>query len=426
MAWRQAREANRTGAHRGAMTAVCAACAAIGLVTGSGLALGAFYYDGTGRVNVLLLLALFAALPLATLVLALTGAAWRGPPGGLSPGRLGAALARLLPAGGARGLGLLASGARGPAVAKWLLLSWSQWLGLGFGLGALATAFSLVLFTDLAFGWSTTLDVAPAAVQRLCEAVAVPWRALLPAAAPDRELIEATRYFRVAAAPPPEDPALPGRWWPFVLLAMLVYGVLPRAVALLFAHARLSRSCAAALLADPRVHALLDRMNTPLVETRSPEAESPLPHTPAPAAWAELPQAQRWHVIDWAEVALDDDRLRALLRGATLVGVDAAGGARHIDDDRALANRLGAAADGAGILVIARGFEPPTLELMDFLGELRAAASPETVVATLPVDGVDGVPRVPSEAHAAAWRQALARSRLEGVRLVRMRREDAP
>ena len=155
------------------MSLVCAACALAGAAAGAATALGAFWYDGSGRVNVLLLLALFVGLPLLTLVLFAAAALSRRGLRAINAGRLGTLLARMLPAGGARALARVAAGEHGAGPAKWSVLCWSQWLGLGYGAGAVAAALALVLFTDLAFGWATTLDVDPGAVQRLASALAL-------------------------------------------------------------------------------------------------------------------------------------------------------------------------------------------------------------------------------------------------------------
>ena len=51
-------------------------------------------------------------------------------------------------------------------------------------LTAVLTALALVVFTDLAFGWSTTLDLDAASLHRVVEALSTPWRELIPAARP--------------------------------------------------------------------------------------------------------------------------------------------------------------------------------------------------------------------------------------------------
>src|SRR5690606_41422347 len=86
-------------------------------------------------------------------------------------------------------------------VQKWALLRWSQTFALWFQLTALAVSLVLVVFTDLAFGWSTTLTTGDPLldarrVHRATAVVAAPWRWFIPDAQPSLELIEVFRYFR--------------------------------------------------------------------------------------------------------------------------------------------------------------------------------------------------------------------------------------
>ena len=83
---------------------------------------------------------------------------------------------------------------------RWLLARWSHLCATAFFAAVLSTALALVVFTDLAFGWSTTLEVSASRIHDLARALALPWRAALPEAVPSLELVEVSRYFRAAGA----------------------------------------------------------------------------------------------------------------------------------------------------------------------------------------------------------------------------------
>lgn len=406
----------------GAMSTLAAMSVAVGALAGVVTASGAFFYDGSGRVNVLVVLGVFVAVPLATLVLFAFACLSRGRPRGLSPGRIGALIGRWLPSGPARALAALATDGRRPDVARWLLLTWSQWLAFGFGLGALGMALALVVFTDLAFGWSTTLDTDGAAVRALVHALACPWQSLLPDAVPSAPLIEASRYFRIAPEMPgaagAPDPRQLGGWWPFVVLCMLVYGTLPRLFTAPVCHWRLARACRAALLADVRARELLDRMLTPLVETRADSAEVAGEPGEQAEVSARLPQAEAWQVVCWAAVPVDEGAVARLLAPARLLAMQPAGGMCTVAADRALVRSLAASLDEAAVLVVARGYDAPTLDLLDFLTALRDALPSSVTVALLPIAVAGGAPAALSRAQATVWAGVLAREAVEGVQLV--------
>jgi hypothetical protein len=405
---------------------VRAVCAGLGAATGSSAAAAAFYYDGGGRVNVLLVLALFVLLPLAGIALFAVAAASRDGLRVLNAGQLGRGVAGLLlPWPGARALAALAAGSAGSRVAKWLLLYWSQWLALGFSAGALVMAFALVLFTDIAFGWATTLGVDPARIAALARTLAWPWALLAPDAVPDAALVESSRYFRLAfAGAVRADPAVLGRWWPFVVLCMLCYGVLPRLLTLLLARWRLRAACTGAALAERRVRELLDRMNTPLVQTQSPEPEQAAAPGSAAAAVADLPPAPGYQVVNWAALPLHAQRLDEVLGAARRLAVHSAGGSRSTAQDRELVRAL-AGADAA-VLVLAKAWEPPTLELVDFIAELRAALPARHPLALAPVMVHDGAATPADAARIVTWQLALSRAGLERIDLVSLHAVRAP
>lgn len=93
------------------------------------------------------------------------------------------------------------------------------------GLGILTGYWLLLLFTDLAFGWSSTLISDQYTIRQLTQMITLPWQWLWPAAVPDAALIDATRYVRVT---PSADASLAGDWWRFLMASLLCYNLLPR------------------------------------------------------------------------------------------------------------------------------------------------------------------------------------------------------
>jgi hypothetical protein len=107
-------------------------------------------------------------------------------------------------------------------VQKWALLVASQLFAVSFHAAALAIAMLLVVFSDLAFGWSTTLTSESHRVHHIVAALAAPWARIWPDAVPPFALVEQTQYFRGAADSPPGT-AL-GAWWRFCSRAWRAMG----------------------------------------------------------------------------------------------------------------------------------------------------------------------------------------------------------
>ncbi len=358
---------------------------AIGLLLGYGAARGLFYYDGSTPVNVVRVLAVFVGLQAVTLGLFaiaalpgnLAGSAWLRD---LSPARLATLVSRWLP-GETRDVVQQILG-RGQAhqrvyhaVQKWQMLSWSQSMALAFNLAATCGALQLIVFSDLGFGWSTTLQVEADDMHGLTEALAWPWQTVWADAVPPTELVAATQTYRaenfelgVAA----EDSA---RWWPFLVMCMIVYGVLPRFVTLAMTRWRLQKAVVRAVATTPGADRVLDRMTAAVVETRAADHESEATDRVA-ATPAAAPSAEVGCVIRWAEADYDGEAFDA-------------GGGRSLADDRATIAAAAANPGDRPVLVRVKAWEPPVLEFLDFLIDLRQALGDGRAIEVQPIGAGD-------------------------------------
>jgi hypothetical protein len=154
------------------------------------------------------------------------------------------------------------------------------------------------------------------------------------------------------------------------------------------------------------VTALIDRMAAPEIET-AVEHEGAAPDEVGSAPAAYRPVTGRAHALIW-EGSLPADAAREYARrhlGLDVVGIAEAGGARALTADRDALERV--VADASQTLVVfTPAWEPPLLELLDFLAELRRriGAAASIVVAPVP----DG-PRAVTDIERATWSRAIAR-----------------
>ncbi|MEM6708932.1 MAG: DUF2868 domain-containing protein [Pseudomonadota bacterium] len=405
----------------------------LGLVLGSGVAGAALRYDGTAPVNLIGALAWLVFLPGIFLLLSLV----------LLPGRIPLAgwlqdiLATLSPGQWAsqwmnrrfRGLDLgwrsqnprylgdsepvldLPGLAR---LAKWQMLLFSQQLATGYALGAVGTLIGLIAFTDMAFGWSTTLDVPSGAVADGVRWLSQPWGWLWPAAAPSLELVENSRFFRAAGIEAAVAPQL-GRWWPFLLMTLLVYGVLPRLLLLWFARRRLRAAEHRLLLRNPAVDRLLQRLTTPLAEHHRPPPEEGR-HEGLPQAMVAAPSAPALELDGELQVIVWNDAIDATGLEGRFPAIEAGtlqplelGSTLSLAQEQA---SLAALPETTRLVVFAKAWEPPLLEFQDLLLRLAERLKPAGRVLVVPV-GVAGGSA--TEGDLAVWRQTL--QLLDDVRL---------
>lgn len=299
----------------------------------------------------------------------------------------------------------------------WVLLGLGQAFGVAFNLGALLGLARLVVFSDVAFSWSTTLlELDAARFHAIVGLLAAPFGWAIPDAVPSLALVEATRYSRLegayllSGAGRAARPELVGGWWPFLAASLACYGLLPRLFALGLSRVRVGRLLARLPLDDVEVSRLARRISEPHVETASDAQEAPGGPAPAPtlASADAAPAGTRCAIVLWRDLPPEPAIEAAVRRqtGCEVTGVHAAGGLDFDEGGSDWAARL----DGSDrVVVVAEGWEAPDRSVLRLLRELRGAAGPRRHLGVLLVDAGEEGGRPPPEAQVRVWREALAR-----------------
>ncbi len=390
---------------------VSAVLCLIGALLGMSLSTIVFSYDGAYPVNLFALLGVVVGIPLVLLILTLVLLpGWIPGLGvindafsGISPSRwVGVWLDRYSQ------LNLFSTYSdrrRRSSFARWQLIVFSQWLAVGFFLGVLLVAWLLVVVTDLAFGWSTTLQADSAVVYSALSTLASPWSAWLPVAVPDLELVEASRFYRLEADGLSSARAVQlGEWWPFVLMVIVVYGLLPRVALLLVGFWRLRLATCSLLVADPDTAALLDRLALPVVGYAGDASEEESVGSRAVASPPSVDAGETTQAIVWNDAV---ESAAAIGWLSTHQGVQSAQPI-HLSVLQDLAERTAKlqAIDKAvrRVVIFTKGWEPPLLEFSDCVELIRENVAADVSLMVVPLD-VSGV-KVLSAAR-KIWAQAL-------------------
>ena len=305
------------------------------------------------------------------------------------------------------------------AVEPWVLLGLTQSFGVAFNVAALAGCLRLIVFSDIAFSWSTTLvELDAARFHAIVRALAAPWGWAWPDAVPSSALVAATRYSRLegayllSGAGRTSQQALVGGWWPFLVAALTCYGLLPRTLLLVVSRLEVSRFIAKLPFDDPEVSRVVERLSGPDVQTRSVVPET------AGAAWPTAsseprnePQTpgNRCVTVLWRDVpggpALDAAVARQVRCLSSTVAV---AGGRDYDERPVDWARLTDGADA--VIVVAEGWEPPDRSVLRLLRSLRSALGTSRPVRVVLVGPADGARIVPAESQdVQLWRDGLAR-----------------
>jgi hypothetical protein len=265
----------------------------------------------------------------------------------------------------------------------------TQLFGVGFNLGLLATTLFKVITADIAFGWQSTLQLSPAAVHSLVQKIALPWSWLAPGAAayPSLEQIEGSRIILKEGIYHLSTPDL-ASWWPFLCFSVLFYGLLPRLLLFLGAAATLGRHLRALDLSHGIYEQLLIRMTTPLVSTRGRRIDEAGPGAPEPglgAAEIELNAADKG-VGRGLLVMIPDEIFASCSREEITSAVQDRFAATVTElvrinennetDARMLKNLHSNSSAETDILIIQEAWQPPILEYLHFIKDLRRAIGP--------------------------------------------------
>ena len=331
-------------------------------------------------------------------------------------------------------------------VNRWRSIALMQWLAVGFNIGIVLALLTRLAVTDVVFGWSTTLGAIAQLFPSLVELLSWPWATWLPAAAPDPSIVEATRYVRLgglevawAGAPLEPDVLLFSGWWPFLLVSVLAYGLLPRLFVLALSLIMVRQNVRWAVTQSRRLERLHQRVSTPLIEVETevfstgysgPDDDEPRDGKPSLSFGEEKRKAPDNEALDigpcsvvlWGDVPDPKDLLDKALAsrtGATVEERLKAGGLAFDETRQAIARLTTGRLSRLPVVLVAEAYEAPAEELERFLQAVRIGGRPERVVIVALVDVLEeeGFNEAKSDDE-AMWRSGLRRLPGAGAHLL--------
>ena len=283
------------------------------------------------------------------------------------------------------------------SVVRLLFLRYGQELGAIFTLGAIAAFFVVLALSDFTFVWGSTFQLSDSLVEDMTAALATPWSAWLPQATVSAELIFATRFHPAITSLNPANIADMRGWWPFLIMSMLCYALLPRLVLWLLSRYFYGRQMRSAVIRLPGSERVLARMKTPLVRTQGEGGSEPL----RPRAMGSASLDPGLLLLNWANALTPEDVARFDEFTPVADGniVNAGLGSVPQELER-LATRFGKPPEQ--LYVAVKSWEPPMADLADFLANF--ASVPRCTLFLVPL------PRKPVSAGKLGDWQVFARA----------------
>lgn len=255
-------------------------------------------------------------------------------------------------------------------LSKWIFLQRLQLFSFLFALGLFLALVLTVISKDIAFAWSSTLEVDPVVFQNVLAILATPWQSFFPSAVPSLELVEISHYFRLGDkldATMVQNADKLGAWWKFLAMATLTYALLLRLLFWFMMKVGFNAQLKKEVLALSGVKKLFREFSTPFVSTQSVKHEQHLEVKEESALLASETLSDSYASLlawNYAEKTLlllqDTNKVEAS-------SINVVGGRNSFSEDKAIVDGL-----KGKILLYVKAWEPPTMDFMDFLADVLA------------------------------------------------------
>ncbi len=304
-----------------------------------------------------------------------------------------------------------------------------QIFGIFFNIGLIGILLLRITITDLAFGWQSTLQPAAETVYRVVDVIALPWSWVVPEtiAHPTVSQIEGSQFLLKEGIQGLNTPAL-AAWWPFLLLAVIFYGLLPRLVIFFGTVFRQQHAIKRLSFTHAACDRLLLAMKTPRVTTNSRGYEKPEDQLSRRASAAsEYGQAESKEMdkaaLDPAIILIPEDlagqyrqddleeRLRLRLGLGMKAGITCQFDAK-VDAQAVKDNLEGdAAASGIRLVIIQEAWQPPIQEILSWFASIRRNAGIKSglVIGLIGKPGVSTIFTPPADTDRMIWEHAIAK-----------------
>ena len=350
----------------------------IALILGFSTGFALLSYSGSEPVNVIYLLLVMVGLPLLSMLLSFLSIVF-GNRGAnffahLSPLYYLERVVNVLPFAKDIELSSLPFSA---TLSKWIFLQRVQIFSFLFSLGLFLSLVIMIISKDIAFGWSTTLQVDAKSFQALLATISLPWREFIPSAVPSLELVELSHYFRLGKhldSNMIQNADKLGAWWKFLAMATLTYALGLRLIFWGVISYLFKKQLKKEFLSLDGVSKLIKEFQTPFVSTQSHKDEKHLEikenivHKVEENVDEEYQAILGWNFSDEQLLLIEDSlSIKAKIK-------EPVGGKNSFLDDKKIIDKL-----KGDILIYVKAWEPPTMDFMDFLEDVLDNSSIKSV-----------------------------------------------
>jgi hypothetical protein len=250
-------------------------------------------------------------------------------------------------------------------LSKWLFIERLQLFSLIFSIGLFVSLIVMVVATDIAFGWSSTLQISANSFHTILSAIGIAWAKIIPSAIPSLELVDMSHYFRLGAklnSSMIHNADKLGAWWKFLAMSTLFYAIGLRLCFWLFTKELLHKKIEKEFLGVEGVNKILQEFNRPFISTQAPQPEKHLDIVESIKEKIIPKEKDKYTTLLGWNYSIDEIKLSKDTTSITAIDIFAVGGTNSFNQDRDIAKTL-----RGRVALYIKSWEPPTMDFIDFL-----------------------------------------------------------
>jgi len=289
-------------------------------------------------------------------------------------------------------------------VAKNLIIKKAIGLSIIFYIGVGLALVWVVSTQDIAFAWSSTLDISSVEFASWLDMIAYPWSTFLPQATIDANLVEVSRYFRLGGEIPTDmltHANMLGAWWKFLAMATLVYAILFRVLLYIIATIRLNSAIKNALSNHPKLKEIFQDMQTPIISTKAITKEEAFAPTQISANLTTHSPTKIDAILGWG---MDIYMIHKMQQKYNIEcdSINEVGGMHTLKHDNQIISQI-----SGSVVVLVKSWETPTGDFVDFIEDLSKQAIDITII-TVAKNSI-------KKSDYEIWRRKIASLKLDNI-----------
>jgi hypothetical protein len=222
----------------------------------------------------------------------------------------------------------------------------------------------MVTTTDIAFAWSTTLNITTKEFYDIILILSYPWNSFISSIS--LELISESHYFRLGGTVNKEmilNASILGEWWKFLLLSTLFYSIFLRTIIIIIINRVFSVRVTKEILLIDGIDDILKEIQSPIITTASQHNEMEFIQSDKKVNTNKKKSNYNF-ILGWAMSSKEIGYFNKKLSISSQNIFEVAGN-NSLEDDAKVISLV-----DDNILLYLKSWEPPTMDLVDFLDDL--------------------------------------------------------